>query len=69
MQGLSPENVSTFYENLEIMLQLEYEPQYIWNYDEFRAQIGRNGGGRVLAKKGCGACTQLFQRSVSAFPY
>jgi hypothetical protein len=51
-QGLSPENVSTFCENLEIMLQLGYEPQYIWNCDEFGAQVGRNGGGRVLAKKG-----------------
>jgi hypothetical protein len=49
---LSPENVSTFYENLKIMLQCGYEPQYIWNCDESRAQAGRNGGGRVLAKRG-----------------
>jgi hypothetical protein len=49
---LSPKNVSTFYENLKIMLQRGYEPSNIWNYDESGAQVGRNRGGWVLAKKG-----------------
>jgi hypothetical protein len=48
-RGLCPENVSTFYENLETMLQRGYEAQ---NCDESGAQAGSNGGGRVLAKRG-----------------
>jgi hypothetical protein len=51
-RGLCPENVSTFYDNLESMMQRGYEPSYIWNCDESGAQVGRNGGARVLAKKG-----------------
>jgi hypothetical protein len=51
VRGLCLENISTFYENLETMLQCGYEPNYIWNYDESRAQVGRNGRGRVLTKK------------------
>jgi hypothetical protein len=51
-RGLCLENVSIFYENLETMLQRGYEPNYVWNCDEFKVQAGRNGGGRVLAKKG-----------------
>jgi hypothetical protein len=31
VQGLCPENVTTFYENLETMLQRGYEPMYNWN--------------------------------------
>jgi hypothetical protein len=51
-RGLCPNNVSIFYENMGTMLQRGYEAQYIWNYDKPRAQVGRNGGGRVLAKRG-----------------
>jgi hypothetical protein len=51
-RGLCPKNVSTFYKNLEYMLQQGYELSYIWNYDKSRVQAGRNGGGRDLAKKG-----------------
>jgi hypothetical protein len=46
------ENVSSFYENLENMLRRGYEPSYIWDCDESGAEVGKNGGGRVLAKKG-----------------
>jgi hypothetical protein len=51
-RGLCPENVLTFYENLEVMLRKGYEASHIWNCDESGAQAGRNGGGRVLAKMG-----------------
>jgi hypothetical protein len=51
-RGLCPENVSSFYENLEVMLARGYEAFHIWNCDESGAQAGRNGGGRVLAKTG-----------------
>jgi hypothetical protein len=34
------------------MLAKDYEPSHIWNCDESGAQAGRNGGGRVLAKRG-----------------
>jgi hypothetical protein len=51
-KGLCPEHVSSFYDNLTTMLQQGYEPSYIWNCDESGAQAGRNGGARVLAKKG-----------------
>jgi hypothetical protein len=51
-RGLCPENVSSFYENLEVMLARGYEASHIWNCDESGAQAGRNGGGRVLAKTG-----------------
>jgi hypothetical protein len=49
-QGLCPFHVATFYDNLELMLGRGYEPAYIWNCDESGAQVGRNGGGRILAK-------------------
>jgi hypothetical protein len=51
-KGLCPEHVSSFYDNLATMLQQGYKPSYIWNCDESGAQAGRNGGARVLAKKG-----------------
>jgi hypothetical protein len=51
-RGLCPENVSSFYENLDVMLGKGYEASHIWNCDESGAQAGRNGGGRVLAKTG-----------------
>jgi hypothetical protein len=34
------------------MLVRGYEPSYVWNCDEYGAQAGKNGGGRVLAKTG-----------------
>jgi hypothetical protein len=51
-RGLCSENVSSFYENLEVMLAKRYEASHIWNCNELGAQVGRNGGGRVLAKTG-----------------
>jgi hypothetical protein len=49
-KGLCPENVATFYDNLESMLAKGYGPEFIWNCDESGAQAGRNGRGRVLVK-------------------
>jgi hypothetical protein len=50
-RGLCPEHVSTFYDNLQTMMQRGYETSYIWNCDESGAQARRNGRARVLAKK------------------
>jgi hypothetical protein len=41
-KGLCPENVSSFYENLEVMLARGYEASHIWNCNESSAQAGRN---------------------------
>jgi hypothetical protein len=49
-KGLCPDNIASFYVNLEAMLEKGYGPESIWNCDESGAQAGRNGGGRVLAK-------------------
>ena len=52
-KGLCPTNVSTFYANLqELYEKHDYPPERIWNCDESGAQAGRNGGGRVWAKRG-----------------
>ena len=52
-RGLCPENVRSFYSNLEHLYNKEnYPAERIWNSDETGAQAGRNGGGRVWAKKG-----------------
>ena len=52
-KGLCPENVRSFYSNLEQLYSKEnYLAERIWNSDETSAQAGRNGGGRVWAKKG-----------------
>jgi hypothetical protein len=51
-KGLCPSNVATFYENWGNMLAKGYEPSYVWNCDESSVQVGRNGGGQVLAKTG-----------------
>ena len=51
VRGLYLENVSTFYKNLEYMLQQGYEPSYIQNCDKFGVQVGRIGEGQGLAKK------------------
>jgi hypothetical protein len=52
-RGLCPENVESFYANLaEVYQRHKYPPDYIWNSDESGAQAGRNGGGRMWAKRG-----------------
>ena len=53
VKGLCPKNVETFYKNLEdLYAKYQYPPEHIWNCDESGAQVGRNGGGQVWAKKG-----------------
>ena len=45
-KGLCPENVRSFYSNLEHLYSKEnYPAERIWNSDETGAQAGRNGGG------------------------
>ena len=52
-KGLCPENVETFYKNLEdLYAKYQYPPEHIWNCNESGAQAGRNGGGWVWAKRG-----------------
>jgi hypothetical protein len=49
-RGLCPENVASFYRNLEQLYKTHnYLPNNIWNYDESGARVGRNGGGLVWA--------------------
>ena len=51
-KGLCPENIQTFYKNLEeLYKKYQYPPEHIWNCDENGAQAGQNGGGRVWAKR------------------
>jgi hypothetical protein len=61
-RGLCPENVSKFYENLEVMLTKGYEASNIWNCDESGAQAGRNGGGRVLARMGARSVHSIISK-------
>ena len=50
---LCAENIEMFYKNLEdLYAKHQYPPEHIWNCDESGAQAGRNGGGRVWAKRG-----------------
>ena len=50
---LCPENVETFYKNLEELYEkYQYPLEHIWNCDESGAQAGQNGGRRVWAKRG-----------------
>jgi hypothetical protein len=52
-RSLCPENVASFYHNLqEAYTEHRYDAFHIWNADESGAQVGRSGGGRVLAKTG-----------------
>ena len=52
-RGLCPENVRSLYCNLEQLYSKQnYPAGRIWNSDETGAQVGRNGGGRVWARKG-----------------
>ena len=51
--GLCPTNVQSFYENLQKLYdQHGYSVDRIWNADESRAQVGRNGGALVVARIG-----------------
>jgi hypothetical protein len=45
--------VKSFYDNLKTLYGLHnYSPDRIWNYDESRAQVGKNGGGVVIVRTG-----------------
>jgi len=45
--------VASFYNNLEVLYKKNnYEATHIWNCDESKVQVGRDGGGYILAKKG-----------------
>jgi hypothetical protein len=47
-RGLCPENVASFYGNLQDLYNTnKYTTNNIWNCDESGAQAGRNGGGLV----------------------
>ena len=47
--GLSKENVQSFYDNLNHLCTLHmYPPECVWNCDETGVQAGRNGGGIVI---------------------
>ena len=50
-RGLCEENVKSFYDNFQKLYMLhDYPPKRIWNCDEFGAQVGKNGGGLVIAR-------------------
>jgi hypothetical protein len=52
-RGLCPENVASFYANLQnLYMTHRYTAENIWNCDESGAQAGRNGGGLIWARKG-----------------
>ena len=52
-KGLCPENEVSLYDNLlDMYTRHKYPDTHIRNCDESGAQAGRNGGGRVLAKRG-----------------
>jgi hypothetical protein len=52
-RGLSNENVTSFYDNLEKLYKLhDYELSHIWNCDELGVQARRGEQGKILAKKG-----------------
>jgi hypothetical protein len=53
VQGLSPKNVQSFYNNLNELYTLHtYPPEQIWNCDETSTQAGRTGGGIVIVRRG-----------------
>ena len=66
-EELCPKHVLTFYDNLEIMLQRGYEPNYIWNCDESEMQAGRNRGRQLLAKRGRERTFDHLKRAMVAF--
>jgi hypothetical protein len=52
-KGLCRDNVKSFYENLQTLYTLyQYTPDRIWNCNESGAQMGKNGGGVVIARTG-----------------
>jgi len=51
---LNPDSVANFYGNLKKLYETHnYPTHHIWNCDESGAQVGKDGGGYVLAQKGC----------------
>jgi hypothetical protein len=61
-RNLCPENVSSFYHNLQTLYgQHKYNSNHIWNCDESGAQAGRNGGGTlVFARRGSKAVHSII---------
>ncbi len=52
-RGLSNENVTSSYDNLEKLYKLRnYESSHIWNCHELGVQATRGGQGKLLAMKG-----------------
>jgi hypothetical protein len=44
-----PQNVASLYRNIKILYVAHaYVPNHIWNCDKSRAQVGRNGGGKLI---------------------
>jgi hypothetical protein len=53
VRGLCPENVASFYANLQDLYSKHRYPMHnIWNCDESGTQAGKNGGGLVWARRG-----------------
>lgn len=53
VKGLCPENVAPLYDNLHDMYSRHnYSNTHVWNCDESGPQIGWNGSGHMLSKKG-----------------
>jgi len=51
---LCPKNVNSFYENLKELYDMyNYQTNHVWNCDETGVQAGKDGGGFVIAKRGC----------------
>ena len=56
-KGLCLENVASLYDDLmNIHSRCNYLDTHICDCDESRAQVGWNGRGRILARRGYGAC-------------
>jgi hypothetical protein len=52
-KGLCHENVASLYDDLmDMHSRCNYLDTHIWNCDESGAQVGWNGRGRILARRG-----------------
>ena len=48
-RNLCPQNVASLFGNLNFLyVTHSYHANHIWNYDEARAQVDRNGGGTLV---------------------
>jgi len=51
-QNLCPDSVESFYDNLQKLYNFhKYEANHVWNCDESGVQVGKVGGGYVIAQK------------------